>query len=130
MRKVTIQLYWFEELSPAAQRKALDRERENQYSRVKGMIENYIELELAQTGLKLDSLEIDFETYKTSVSISADGPQSEKQRQILNGIMAVVKEELPQLLDDKHMLANIEAEKCEFLEDGEVWLYQDKEFIK
>jgi len=123
MRKLTTQLYRFEELSPEAQRKALDHERKSQYSCVKEMVEIYIAQELKKAGLKFDSMEIYFETCQASVTISADGPQSEKQQKILNATMATVKDEIPQLLDDEHMRRNIDASKRMFLEDGALWLY-------
>jgi len=120
-----IKLYQFHELSPKAQAKAIEAEREAQLPNIREMIEALFEQELARVGASLENLTIDWNSGKVMADVTATS-NPEIVEQVLAEITLIAQGELPRLLSDTYMQANIEADELEFLATGAVWVYREE----
>jgi hypothetical protein len=126
MRKVTVTIYRFDELSPEARKNALAEARACQRPVVREMVEALFHQELAKIGGVLNSFAIDFEAMKITVHI-APAANTEEIEAALKSAHETAEEEIPTFLSDRWLQANIEADELEFLVSGKLWVYREDE---
>jgi hypothetical protein len=126
MRKVSLKLYRFDELSPEARKNALAVARTCQQPGVQEMVEAMFRQELAKVGGVLNSLTVDFEAMKISAHI-APAANMEEIEAALKSAHETAEEEIPTFLSDLWLQANIEADELEFLVSGKLWVYREDE---
>jgi hypothetical protein len=123
----TFTLYKFHELPPEGKAAAIQAEREAYRTVIQEMIEALFERELHKVGATMIKLTIDWEQGTVMADVSAQKSNAEIVERIVSETTETAQEELPTLLSDAYMLANIEADDLEFLSTGKVWVYREEE---
>lgn len=123
----TFTLYKFHELPSEGKATAIQAEREAYLPVIQEMILALFERELHKAGAVLTNLEIDWETNTVMADINANHENVDVVERIAEETTETAQKELPTLLGDAYMQANIEADDLEFLVTGKVWIYRDEE---
>jgi hypothetical protein len=131
-RVVTVQLFTFDELSPEARKKAIREERKERLRDVQQMALAYAEQQFF--GAQISSVSYPYAKVAQAISDGEEVPQvvpiisfkSERPRNY-DAVVQEMAREIPSHLTDDKIIANIKADDLEYLIDGTLWLYGDKE---
>jgi len=120
-------LYKFDELSPEGKAAAIKAERDAYRPVIQEMIEALFERELHKVGAVLIELTIDWVHGTVMADVNTQKSNAEIVERVIAETTETAREELPTLLGDAYMQANIEADDLEFLVTGKVWVYREEE---
>lgn len=118
-RVVSLRLFPFDALSDQAKRIAINRERQAQIPNVVKMVEAFV-CQKGDKNLAITALEFTEEGELEYFYISGNPSMAKPVQETL-------AKEIPLALSDAAMIEHIKADNLEFLADGTLWVYADKE---
>jgi hypothetical protein len=118
-RFVSLHLFPFDALSDKAKKVAINRERQAQIPNVEKMARAFVE-QRGGKNLEITALEFTGEGELGYFYISGNPSMAKPVQETL-------AKEIPLALSDAAMIEHIKADNLEFLADGTLWVYADKE---
>jgi hypothetical protein len=120
-RVVSLRIFPFDSLTRGARKVAIDRERKTQIPVVVAMAGAY--LNQTNSSLEFRRFAIDEVTHQLSVHVIGAPPD------FCERVEDTLRAEIPLALSDEKMIEHIKADNLEFLADGTLWVYADKEAL-
>jgi hypothetical protein len=133
-RTVCFRLFPFDALTEGAKKVAIWRERQQQLPHVQAMAEAFAAQELKEGKIayldypykdvvnRLDKGEELFNS-RPLIAMYSDHPDNYEE------VVQVLAKEIPLSLSDEKLIEHIKADNLEFLADGTLWVYGDKEGV-